>query len=224
MKLLVIEDELSLLASITRYFRKEQFLCEEATTFEEALEKIENFQYDCIILDINLPGGSGLQLLKFLRQDKKRDGVIIVSARDSLDDKITGLDYGADDYLTKPFHLPELSARVKSLLRRKYNEGNATVDLNGLHIDLTARTVSMGEQPVPLTRLEYDLLVFLITNKNRVVSRQAIAEHLYDGPGDQAPGPEFVYSHIKNLKRKLKEKGCKEIIQTVYGLGYKLAA
>jgi len=224
MKLLVIEDERSLLASITRYFRKEHFLCEEATTFEEALEKIENFQYDCIILDINLPGGSGLQLLKFLRQDKKRDGVIIVSSRDSLDDKITGLDHGADDYLTKPFHLPELSARVKSLLRRKYNEGNATVDLYGLHIDLTSRAVSMGGLAVPLTKLEYDLLVFLITNKNRVVSRQAIAEHLYDGPGDQAPGPEFVYSHIKNLKRKLKEKGCKEIIQTVYGLGYKLVA
>lgn len=224
MKLLVIEDEPGLLTSITRYFRKEQFLCEEATTFEEALEKIENFQYDCIILDINLPGGSGLQLLKFLRQDKKRDGVIIVSARDSLDDKITGLDYGADDYLTKPFHLPELSARVKSLLRRKYNEGSATVDLYDLHIDLTSRTVAMAGQPVSLTRLEYDLLVFLITNKNRVVSRQAIAEHLYDGPGDQAPGPEFVYSHIKNLKRKLKEKGCKEIIQTVYGLGYKLVA
>jgi DNA-binding response OmpR family regulator len=224
MKLLIIEDEISLLASITRYFRKEQFLCEEATSFEEALEKIENFQYDCIILDINLPGGSGLQLLRFLRQDKKRDGVIIVSARDSLDDKITGLDNGADDYLTKPFHLPELSARVKSLLRRKYNEGSATVDLCGLHIDLAARTVSMEELAVPLTRLEYDLLVFLVTNKNRVVSRQAIAEHLYDGPGDQAPGPEFVYSHIKNLKRKLKEKGCREIIQTVYGLGYKLVA
>jgi DNA-binding response OmpR family regulator len=221
MKLLVIEDEPSLLASIMRYFRKEQFLCEEATTFGDALQKIEDFEYDCIILDINLPGGSGLQLLKILREDKKRDGVIIISARDSLDDKITGLDYGADDYLTKPFHLPELNARVKSLLRRKYSGGNATVDLHGIHIDMTARTVSMGEQPLPLTRLEYDLLLFLVTNKNRVVSRQAIAEHLYDGPSNQAPGPEFVYSHIKNLKRKLKERGCNEIIQTVYGLGYK---
>lgn len=221
MKLLVIEDEPSLLKSITRYFRNEQFLCDEATTFDDALQKIEDFQYDCIILDINLPGGSGLQLLKILRQDKKKDGVIIISARDSLDDKIKGLDYGADDYLTKPFHLPELSARVKSLLRRKYSEGSATVDLQGIQIDLDARTVSTVEQQVPLTRLEYDLLVFLVTNKNRVVSRQAIAEHLYDGPSDQSPGPEFVYSHIKNLKRKLKERGCREIIQTVYGLGYK---
>jgi DNA-binding response OmpR family regulator len=222
MKLLVIEDEPSLLASITRYFRKEQFLCEEATNFDDALHKMEDFHYDCIILDINLPGGSGLQLLKFLRDDRKNDGVIILSARDSLDDKITGLDYGADDYLTKPFHLPELSARVKSLLRRKYSDGGTSVDLEGLHIDLNARAVTTAGQTVPLSKIEYDLLIFLVTNKNRVVSRQAIAEHLYDGPSDQAPGPEFVYSHIKNLKRKLKEKGCNEIIQTVYGLGYKL--
>src|SRR5579863_2334115 len=222
MKLLVIEDEPSLLASIARYFRKEQFLCEEATNFADALHKMESYQYDCIILDINLPGGSGLQLLKLLREDRKNDGVIIISARDSLDDKVNGLDYGADDYLTKPFHLAELSARVKSLLRRKYTNGAAVVDVENLHIELNARAVTAAGQTVPLSKIEYDLLLFLVTNKNRVVSRQAIAEHLYDGPSDQAPGPEFVYSHIKNLKRKLKEKGCNEIIQTVYGLGYKL--
>ncbi|HEV2354206.1 MAG TPA: response regulator transcription factor [Puia sp.] len=222
MKLLVIEDEQSLLASITRYFRKEQFLCEQATTFSEALQKIEDFQYDCIILDINLPGGSGLELLKILRNDKKRDGVIIISARDSLDDKITGLDNGADDYLTKPFHLSELSARVKSLFRRKHTDGNPSIDVNGLHIHLGSRIVVSAGRSLALTKIEYDLLLFLATNKNRVVSRQAIAENLFDGPSDQAPGPEFVYSHIKNLKRKLKERGCNEMIQTVYGLGYKL--
>lgn len=222
MKLLVIEDEPSLLNSITRYFRQEQFLCEGVSTYTDALQRIEDNAYDCIILDINLPGGSGLQLLQYLREDKKKDGVIILSARNSLDDKITGLEYGADDYLTKPFFLPELSARVKALLRRKYADGHTTLDLDTLHIDLAARTVTTEGQPVPLTRIEYDLLLFLATNKNRVVSRQAIAEHLYDGPADQAPGPEFVYSHIKNLKKKLKEKGCPDLIQTVYGLGYKL--
>lgn len=224
MKLLVIEDEPSLLNSIIRYFRQEQFLCEGVGSFNDALERIENNQYDCIILDINLPGGSGLQLLKYLREDKKKDGVIIISARNSLDDKIIGLDYGADDYLTKPFHLPELSARVKALLRRKYSDGGGALDLEGLHIDLAARTVTTEGQLVALSKIEYDLLIFLVTNKNRVVSRQAIAEHLYEGPSDQAPGPEFVYSHIKNLKKKLKEKGCPEIIQSVYGLGYKLVA
>lgn len=222
MKLLVIEDEPSLLTSITRYFRQEQFLCEGVTTYNDALQRIEDCPYDCIILDINLPGGSGLQLLKYLREDKKKDGVIIISARNSLDDKIMGLDYGADDYLTKPFHLPELSARVKALIRRKYAGGNTSIDLDTLHIDLAARTATIEGQAVALSKIEYDLLLFLVTNKNRVVSRQAIAEHLYDGPADQAPGPEFVYSHIKNLKKKLKEKGAPEIIQTVYGLGYKL--
>jgi DNA-binding response OmpR family regulator len=223
MKLLVVEDEPSLLDSIIRYFRKEQFICEGVGNYSDALRRIEDTPYDCIILDINLPDGSGLQLLKYLREDKKKDGVIIISARNSLDDKITGLDYGADDYLTKPFHLPELSARVKALLRRKYSDGNTDLDLDVLHISFASRTVTTGGQPVGLSKIEYDLLLFLVINKNRVVSRQAIAEHLYDGPTDQAPGPEFVYSHIKNLKRKLKEKGCPEIIQTVYGLGYKLA-
>ena len=221
MKLLVVEDEPSLLKSITRYFRQEQFLCEGVGNYADALQRIEDTPYDCIILDINLPGGSGLQLLQYLREDKKKDGVIIISARNSLDDKITGLDYGADDYLTKPFHLPELSARVKALLRRKYSDGNTGIELGELRIDLAARTATNKGQPVGLSKIEYDLLIFLVTNKNRVVSRQAIAEHLYDGPSDQAPGPEFVYSHIKNLKRKLKEKGCPELIQTVYGLGYK---
>jgi len=222
MKLLVVEDEPSLLNSITRYFQQEQFICQGVCTYTDALKCIEDTQYDCIILDINLPGGSGLQLLKYLREDKKKDGVIIISARNSLDDKITGLDYGADDYLTKPFHLPELSARVKALLRRKYSDGNASLDLGVMQIDLASRTVTIGGQPTTLSKIEYDLLLFLVTNKNRVVSRQAIAEHLYDGPSEQAPGPEFVYSHIKNLKKKLKEKSCPEIIQTVYGLGYKL--
>src|SRR5258708_35679525 len=152
MKLLVIEDEPSLLESIIQFFTQEKFVCETAGSFNEGIRKIEDFQYDCIILDINLPGGSGLQLLKYLREDKKKDGVIIISARNSLDDKITGLDYGADDYLTKPFHLPELSARVKALLRRKYSDGNAIVDLDVVRIDLASRTVTSQGQPVGLSK------------------------------------------------------------------------
>jgi len=223
MKLLIIEDERSLLASIVQYFNQEKFLCETAGSFEEGVRKIEDFQYDCIILDINLPGGSGLQLLKYLRQNKSKDGVIIISARDSLDDRIAGLDIGADDYLTKPFHLPELHARVKALIRRKYAEGANILEVGMLKADLSSRTVLSGNQTVPLSKIEFDLLLFLMTNKNRVVSRQAIAEHIHDGPTDQFPSFDFVYSHIKNLKKKLKEKGCYEIIHTVYGLGYKLS-
>ncbi|MDR3711438.1 MAG: response regulator transcription factor [Puia sp.] len=222
MKLLIIEDEQSLLKSIVQYFNQEKFLCETAVSYEDGIRKIEDFQYDCIILDINLPGGSGLQLLKYLRQNKNKDGVIIISARDSLDDRITGLDIGADDYLTKPFHLSELNARVRALIRRKKAEGASILETGVLKVDLSSRTVVSAGQNMPLSKIEYDLLLFLMTNKNRVVSRQAIAEHIYDGPSEQVPSSDFVYSHIKNLKRKLKERGCHEMIQTIYGLGYKL--
>ena len=222
MKILVIEDERSLLASIVQYFTQEKFICDTAGSYHEGIHKIEGFQYDCIILDINLPGGSGLQLLKYLRQNKSRDGVIIISARDSLDDKIDGLDLGADDYLTKPFHLSELNARVRALIRRKYAAGANVLQVGPLKADLLSRTIIYSEQPISLSKNEYDLLLFLMTNKNRVVSRQAIAEHIHDGPSEQIPSFDFVYSHIKNVKKKLKEKGCQEIIQSVYGLGYKL--
>ena len=222
MKILIIEDERSLLASIVQYFNQEKFLCDTAASYDEGIHKIEGIQYDCIILDINLPGGSGLQLLKYLRQNKSHDGVIIISARDSLDDKIDGLDLGADDYLTKPFHLSELNARVRALIRRKYAAGANVLQVGSLKADLLSRTIIYSEQPISLSKNEYDLLLFLMTNKNRVVSRQAIAEHIHDGPSDQIPSFDFVYSHIKNVKKKLKEKGCQEIIQSVYGLGYKL--
>jgi DNA-binding response OmpR family regulator len=223
MKLLVIEDEISLLKSILEYFTQEDFLCEGAESFLEGIKKVEDFQYDCIILDINLPGGSGLKLLEYLRQHKKSDGVIIISARNSLDDKISGLNLGADDYLTKPFHLSELNARIKALIRRKYAQGVNMLEIGNLHLDLLSRTLTCGNQPVVLTKNEYNLLVFLLNNKNRVVSKQAIAEHLYGDQADNMPSYDFVYSHIKNLKKKLKEKGCEDFVETIYGLGYKLS-
>lgn len=223
MKLLVIEDELRLLQSIVEYFEQEDFLCERAGSFEEGIQKIDDFQYDCIILDINLPGGSGLQLLKYMREQRKDDGVVIISARNSIDDKITGLNLGADDYLTKPFHLSELNARVKALLRRKYGKGSNILEFGKLQLDLLARTATCNLQPLSLTKNEYDLLVYLLNNKNRVISKQAIAEHIYGDQADNLPSFDFVYSQIKNLKKKLKDKGCDDLIQTVYGLGYKLS-
>lgn len=223
MKLLVVEDEHTLLQSILEYFTQEEFLCEGSATHADALNKIEDFSYDCIILDINLPDGNGLRLLQHLRKQKKDDAVIIISARDSLQDKITGLDYGADDYITKPFHLSELNARVKALLRRKYVHGTDTLELGNLQIELFSRTASCDQQKLSLTKSEFDLLAYLMNNPNRVVSRQAIAEHIYGDQSDNMPSFDFVYSQIKNLKRKLKEKGCDDLIQTVYGLGYKLS-
>src|SRR5882724_1261411 len=214
MKVLVIEDEASLLRSIIEYFEKEDFSCEGGSSYREAIVKIEDFQYDCIILDINLPGGSGLDLLQYLRSNKKEDGVIIISARDSLDDKIAGLNRGADDYLIKPFHLSELNARVKALVRRKYGRGADSITLGNLTINILSRSAFIGARQVILTKNEYELLLFLITNKNKVVSRQAIAEHLFREDADNLPSFDFVYSHIKNLKRKFKEKGAEEVIHT----------
>jgi DNA-binding response OmpR family regulator len=222
MKLLVVEDEPSLLQSIQEYFAQVDFLCEGVTTYTEALRKVDDYKYDCIILDINLPDGNGLELLKYLREYKKEEGVVIISARNSLDDKITGLNFGADDYVTKPFHLSELNARVKALIRRKYAQGINVLEAGNLKMDLSARTVICANQLIALTKNEFNLLLFLMNNKNRVVSKQAIAEHIYGHETDNMPSFDFVYYHIKNLKKKLKERGCEDIVQTVYGLGYKL--
>ncbi|MFH6935984.1 response regulator transcription factor [Flavobacterium sp. FlaQc-30] len=223
MKLLIIEDEPDLLKSILEYFKLEDFRCEGVSTFFEGIEKVENFDYDCIILDINLPDGSGIKLLKHLREDKKQDGVIIISARNSLDDKIEGLSSGADDYVTKPFHLSELNARVKALIRRKYNQGTSVFEIGDLQLDLLSRQVSCNGVQLQFTKSEFDLLAYLLNNSNRVVSKQAMAEHLYGDRTDNMPSFDFVYSQIKNLKRKLKECGCDEMLQTVYGLGYKIS-
>ncbi len=223
MKLLAVEDEPGLLTSIQEYFTEEDFLCEAVSTYAESLRKIEDFNYDCIILDLNLPDGSGLTLLKYLRQEKKEDGVVIISARGSLDDKIQGLNLGADDYIIKPFHLSELNARVKALIRRKYGKGVNLLEAGNLRLDLLSRTVMCNRQPLSLSRHEFDLLNYLLNNKNRVVSKQAIAEHIYGDETENMPSFDLVYSHIKNLKRKLKETGCDGLIETVYGLGYKIS-
>ncbi|HVX49111.1 MAG TPA: response regulator transcription factor [Chitinophagaceae bacterium] len=222
MKVLIIEDEASLLRGMLEYFRKEEFMCEGVDNFNEGLTRLEDFDYDCIILDINLPGGSGLELLKYLRQQQKEDGVIILSARDSLDDKITGLNLGADDYITKPFHLPELNARIKSLLRRKHSRGNNVLQFGTLSIEMQTRTVLVDNEVLTLTKIEYDLLLFMVVNGNKVLSKRSIGEHLFGQESEDFSSFDFVYSHIKNLKRKLKEKGAEDIIQTVYGLGYKI--
>jgi DNA-binding response OmpR family regulator len=223
MKLLVVEDEQQLLQSIIDYFTEEDFLCEGVASFSDGLRRMEDFDYDCIILDINLPGGSGFELLNYLRSDKKEDGVIIISARNSLDDKLAGLNLGADDYLTKPFHLSELNARVKALIRRKYSKGSNFIDCKNIRLDLDLRSATCNGQPLLLTKNEYDLLLYLVTNKNRVISKKAIAEHLFGEQTDNLSSFDFVYSHIKNLKKKLKEKCADEMIETVYGVGYKLS-
>ncbi|HRN56226.1 MAG TPA: response regulator transcription factor [Agriterribacter sp.] len=221
MKVLLIEDEKELALSIVEYLSAESYLCEMASTFMEAMRKIEVFDYDCILLDITLPDGNGLRILEELKKENKQEGVIIISARNSLDDKIKGLTIGADDYLTKPFHLSELTARMYSLIRRRQFNNSNIVRQGKLEIDLLAKTVSVNNTIVSLTKKEFGLLIYFIGNKNRVLSKSTLAEHLSGDFADMLDNHDFVYAHVKNLKKKLHEAGCEQFLKTVYGTGYK---
>lgn len=221
-KLLIIEDETDLRDSIVAYLQGEQYRCETAGDFETALEKMDVFEYDCILLDINLPGGSGLRLLRALKEDKKQDGVIIISARNAIEDRIEGLRLGADDYLVKPFHLAELEARIASVIRRKYFAGDTLLSFSNLTIDVQAKTVTVPGAVIGLTPTEYDLLLFLIINKNKVVSKNAIAIHILGDDAEWLMQYDIVYAHIKNLRKKLSAAGCKAYIRARYGMGYKM--
>lgn len=221
MKILIVEDEHELSKSIAAYLLKESYTCEIAADFHTAIEKTELFDYDCIVLDISLPGGNGLQVLKELKANRKSDGVIIISAKHSIDDRIKGLQLGADDYLPKPFHLSELSARVAAIIRRRRFDGNSLIVLNEISINTSAQIVSVNETTLELTRKEFDLLLYLATNKNRVISKNAIAEHLTNGETDIFDNYDFIYAHVKNLKRKLQTAKCNDYIKSIYGMGYK---
>jgi DNA-binding response OmpR family regulator len=221
LKILIIEDEEGLRESIEEYFSEDGNVCETAANFAMALSKINMYRYDCILLDITLPGGSGMDLLKEIKAHNYPDGVLIISAKNSLDDRLDGLNLGADDYLVKPFHLSELKARVSAIIRRKTFSGSNLLLFNELTIDLLAKEVKVGPSPVKLTRKEYALLLYFIANKGKVVSKNAIAEHLWGDGIDMANNFDFIYSHIKNLRKKLLEGGCHDYIQAAYGMGYK---
>lgn len=221
MKILIIEDEVPLAQSIGAYLSDESYLCEYATSFKAAMDKIDVFEYDCIVLDLMLPGGDGMKILQELKQQNKQDGVIIVSAKNSLEDKIEGLQLGADDYLTKPFHLPELAARIYSIIRRKQFGSANIVEQHELKINLQAKSVLINDQPVTLTRKEFNLLLYFVSNKNKVISKSALAEHLSGDVADMMDNYDFVYVHIKNLKKKLQEAGGGNYLKTLYGSGYK---
>ncbi|HQV54231.1 MAG: response regulator transcription factor [Chitinophagaceae bacterium] len=223
MKLLLIEDEKKLSESIVAYLKSENYVCEIAADFKTAIDKTESFNYDCILLDISLPDGNGLNVLKELKRNKKTDGVIIISAKNSIDDRIEGLNLGADDYLPKPFHLSELSARIAAIIRRRNFEGNKLLVFEEITIDTVGKVASVDQVGLDLTRTEYDLLLYLVTNKNRVVSKNAIAEHLSADEADIFDSYDFIYAHLKNLRKKLVQAGCTDYIKNVYGMGYKFS-
>jgi DNA-binding response OmpR family regulator len=222
LKLLVIEDEISLNQSIVDFLSAAGYLCEAAFNYQQAVDKIDHYDYDCIVLDIMLPGGSGLSVLQYLKQDKKTDGVIIISAKGALEDKITGLQLGADDYLTKPFHLSELSVRIAAIIRRKEFNGQSVIAIGNIKIDTIGKTVFIKEQEIDLTQKEFQLLLFLTINKNRILSKNAIAQHLWGDDMDFPDNYDFLYSHIKNLRKKMVAAGSDDCIRSIYGEGYKM--
>jgi DNA-binding response OmpR family regulator len=222
MKILVIEDEPQLLQSIIDSLEKEHYVVESASDYPSAAEKVFVYDYDCILLDIMLPKGSGLEILEELRDAGKSENVIIISAKDSLDDKLLGLELGADDYLTKPFHLAELNARVKAVLRRNTLDGKSTIDYGNLSLDPDARSVNIENKEVTLNRKEFDVLKYFLINKNRLITRTGLAEHVWGDHIDQADNFDFIYYQITNLRKKLKQANANVKIEAVYGVGYKL--
>lgn len=221
MKLLIIEDERALLESIEKYFTEAGILCETCSRLDNAINKLSLYDYDCVLLDIGLPDGEGFAVLEHLKATGKNEGVLIISARNSIDTKIKGLNLGADDYLIKPFHLAELKARIDAIYRRRTFNTNNMLVYDMINIDLAAREVNVNSVSLNLTRKEYDMLLYFIANKGKVISKHAIAEHLWGDEFDMADSFDFIYTHIKNIRKKLTEAAHKDYIKAVYGVGYK---
>lgn len=221
MKILIVEDEKELVDDLNEFLDDQGYIIEVAPTTSVAREKIFVYQYDILILDLGLPDGSGLDVLKYVKKHKPQTGIIILTARDSLDDKISGLDLGADDYMTKPFLLSELNARIKSIHRRRNFDGNSTIIFNELEIDTDKMRVSINDQNLTLTRKEYELILYFVINKNKVLTKESIIEHLWGDHSDMFDSLDFIYTHIKNLRKKMQDMGGTDYLRSVYGIGYK---
>jgi DNA-binding response OmpR family regulator len=221
MKILIIEDERALLESIKKHLEHQGYVCETAGDFSSGLDKVSQFQYDCIVVDIGLPFGSGLNIIKALKKMESAAGIIIISAKNALEDKLQGLEYGSDDYLTKPFHLSELNARINAIIRRRNFGGSKVVQFNEIKLDTEAKRVHVNEKSIDLTEKEYQLLEYFISNRRWVLTKAAIAEHIWGDEYVQISNYDFIYTHIRNLRKKLMDAGCQDYIKTVYGSGYR---
>ncbi|EYA95224.1 transcriptional regulatory family protein [Bacteroides fragilis str. S38L5] len=222
MKILIIEDEPSLRELIQRSLEKERYVVEAAADFQSGLRKIEDYDYDCVLLDIMLPDGNGLNLLEQLKKMRKRENVIIISAKDSLDDKVLGLELGADDYLPKPFHLAELNARIKSVIRRQRRDGEMDIRLANIRIVPDTFQVFVDDKEIELNRKEYDILLYFANRPGRLVNKNTLAESVWGDHIDQVDNFDFIYAQIKNLRKKLKDADALAELKAVYGFGYKM--
>ncbi|HNP47830.1 MAG TPA: response regulator transcription factor [Bacteroidia bacterium] len=223
MKVLLVEDEKELLQSMVAFLKESGMVCEQATDLSSALEKIDLYDYDCIVLDIGLPDGNGLKLIEEMQKKEHKTGIVIVSARNSLDDRLTGLNIGADDYITKPFYMPELTARIKSVVRRRTFEGKREITYHELRVLPDEMVMYVNDKMISLTKKEHELLMYLLSNSNKVLTKESIAEHLWGDHADMADSFDFIYSHIKNLRKKITDHGGKDYLKSVYGVGYKFS-
>lgn len=221
MKVLIVEDEIALQESMVKYLEQQGYVCEAVSDFRTGLDKIKQFNYDCIVVDIGLPFGNGLNIVKALKNAGSTAGIIIISAKNSLEDKLLGLELGSDDYLTKPFHLSELNARINAIIRRRNFGGNTLIKFNEITLNSEGRQVSIHNRDVVLTDKEYQLLEYFIANQRRVLTKTAIAQHIWGDEYEQVSNYDFIYTHIKNLRKKLVEGGSEDYIHTVHGTGYR---
>jgi DNA-binding response OmpR family regulator len=220
-KILIIEDDKSLCKSINDYLKMEGHICEIAQNFNQGIIKTADNRYDCILLDIGLPDGNGLNIIKEMKANKLSDGILIISAKSSLDDKLIGLKIGADDYLTKPFHFAELSARINSIYRRNNFSGMNEVSFNEIRVNTSDNQAYVNDVLLNLTKKEYDLLLFFVTNSNRIITKESIVEHLWGDDVILTDSFDFVYTHVKNLRKKIVAAGSRNYIKCIYGFGYK---
>lgn len=221
MRILIVEDEKSISTDVVNYLKPEGYKCDTAFTYVEAEDKILSAQYDIILLDITLPNGSGLDLISTIKKQNAQTGILIISAKNSVDDKINGLDLGADDYITKPFFLSEINARIKSVIRRRQHDNQSTIQFEEVTISPANKSVTVNATALSITKSEYDILLYFVVNKNRLVTKQALADHLLGTAGDELNSYDLIYSHIKNLRKKLIEAGAADYIKTIYAMGYK---
>lgn len=224
MNLLIVEDQKELSNSIISYLSHGNYTCEPVYDYNSAFDKVCIYNYSCVVLDLCLPYGNGLDILKYLKKNDNPTGIVIISAKDSIEDKVNGLRIGADDFLTKPFHLSELEARIASVIRRRSFDGKNQISLDNLVLDIREKILTGPSGRIDLTRMEYMLIEYFISNKDKVVTKEALGEHLCGDDIDLADNYDFIYTHLKNLRRKLKNAGCSDVIKTVYGMGYKLCS
>lgn len=222
MKILIVEDEASLRELMSLSLRKEGYVAETASDYGSAIEKLAVYSYDCVLLDIMLPGGSGFDILEYIRRLNRKVNVIIISAKDSIDDKVKGLELGADDYLAKPFHLAELVARIRSVARRSRNDGEFAYRIGNVELEPDSNRLKVAGKDVPLLKKEFDILAYMMQRPGHVVDKAVLAEAVWGDHIDQADNFQFVYAQMKNLRRKLEEAGADISIKSVYGFGYKL--